>query len=199
MKNLSIAFIIVLIFATNSWAKFLFLSLEDQVKASEFIVIGKLNSISTSTEGDFDISEGTLTIEKLISDNVRTISDKSIKPGDKIPVRWRNSNTTACRFSYSENDYGIWFLRIDKDKTPLAFHQSRADLSELKELNKILPATKQNKTIKRINSENDNNSDSTQDALLRALLVFIVALILYRLLYRVRFKIKVKKEKKDKE
>lgn len=196
MKKLAIISSLILLLSCNVFADLRFVTLEEHVKESDLIVIGRLTSVSETFYLGRN-GEGLIEIEKVVTSNVKNTKDAFLKPKDKLKITWYEG--FACvdgQHKRAENQRLIWFLNIEKDGTVKTSNPgSYLPLESFNEVKKTLKEQKIT-TLKKVNTENE--SDSIQDALLRVLLVFIVALILYRLLYRARFKVKIRKEKKEK-
>jgi hypothetical protein len=222
MNNLLAACLIILTFCLTTFAKFDIAPLEERVSKSNLIVFGYLGSVETYSEGNYEISEGFITVTNHISGKV-----KPVKNTPFIKIKWRNSKLFACTFSPVKEEVGIWLLKSDQDGSineisPGTF----VSLKELREIEKILGQkisiepirtldfsepledsfielenskliTKKTPLKSVADLELNTKSDSIPNALLRGLLVLIIALILYRLLYRVRFKVKVKRKKNN--
>jgi hypothetical protein len=132
MKNLFIAWLIVLTFSGFGYGKFLIYPLEERVKNSDLIVIGTLYSVSKYETSDFEHSEGTIVVEKVISKNIKTTQTLRSNRGIKFRSNGETQRCFACKFNFSENEKGIWLLHIESDGTaePLS-PGSMAGLSEL--------------------------------------------------------------------
>jgi hypothetical protein len=217
MKNLFIAWLIVLTFSGFGYGKFLIYPLEERVKNSDLIVIGTLYSVSKYETSDFEHSEGTIVVEKVISKNIKTTQNAPLESGDKIQVEWRNSKMFACKFNFSENEKGIWLLHIESDGTaePLS-PGSMAGLSELSgvknhlrnNIEKPAKIVVNQSEIKQIfqtphvetsieqSSETSfcaigkNESKQKEYYPFQALSVISVSIMLYYFLYRSKFKIR---------
>lgn len=195
MKKLTIISSLILLLSSNAFAELIYLTLEEHIKESDLVIVGKLTKVSEPYYGT--TGSGIIEVEKVLTPNVKTNKGFFLKPNDKLQIEW--DEYFACVIGWhkrTENQIGIWILKIEDDGIVSAFHPGKfVSLSELENVKSILkkrPPTSQ-KSVFPI-----NKSYLTQDAILRALLVLIIALILYRLLYRARFKIKVRKEKKEK-
>ncbi|MDQ3322281.1 MAG: hypothetical protein M3525_07610 [Acidobacteriota bacterium] len=174
-----------------------------------------MQSVSENKTEEIDYSKGTVLIENILLGNVTTTQGFSVKAGDNIAVKWQNSNTFSCRFGFSENERGIWFLQIDEEgKIKSLSPSSEASMSELAEVKKHLKKRKHsNKAAKIINTRNDieqmsqiksvertpvivevslltEESKQKEYSPFQAFLVILVSVSLYYLLYRSRFKIR---------
>ena len=95
MKNFLIACFIVLMFSCNVFADLIYISTEEGVKTSYFIVIGTLQSISDIYQDDpawgkinVGDGEGVLVIDKVIAGKVLKIDGQVLKSGDELYLKW---------------------------------------------------------------------------------------------------------------
>lgn len=193
MKNLLIICSLILLLFCNVFAVLPHLTVEEHIKESDLVVIGTLKSISENEYSGTINGQGNIEIEIVLSKNVKTNEDTFLKSNDKLQMNWRED--FACVYGWhkrTENQKGIWMLKIENDGTVSAFHPGKfISMDELTNVKKILEITNLASSKQVVLA---NNSESIPNSLLKALLVLIIALILYRLLYRVRFKVKVKKK-----
>lgn len=174
MKNLLISCFIVLLFAGNSFANLEYISTEESVKRSDFIVVGTLQSISDIYIEDPNFGsvsvgdgEGILVIDKVIVGNVKTSDELILKFGDKLRLKW--SEFSPCLSGWhrrTENTKGIWLLNLNADGTVKTSHPAQfASYDSLPEIRKYIKMYSQKftKTIT-IRSETIPNSNiSLQD------------------------------------
>lgn len=220
MKNLLIAYFIILAFSSSSFATWAIIPTEDVVKETDLIVIGTLESVSEYTKDNIDYSEGTILIERVFAGNVKTIDGASLKRGNKIKLKWQNSSFIACprvEHKYHENKKGIWLLQLEDDGRVSSNYPWRfKDLTEMSEVETALRKAKVRKTSRKIKlideasqnipNQQTQNSDTaiqpvTSDEAshvsskrnyspLNALIVALFSSGLYWMLYRSRFKIR---------
>ena len=218
MKNLSVVCFIILAVSYNAFAKWGFVPLDELVRDSDLIVIGTLQSISEYSKEDTDYGEGMISIEKVLSGNVKTINGFPLKAGDGVQLKWHNLSMIACprvEHKWSENKKEIWLLTVENDKTVRADYPGRSmSLDNLAEVKKNLQKqNSSNKTAKIVKTQNDagqisqpllaeQTSETVYCALyseeskqkeyspFQALLVILASISLYYLSYRSRFKIR---------
>lgn len=214
MKNLFIAFFIVLASSYNSFAKWGYVSLDELVKDSDLIIIGTLQEVSEYTKNDVDYGEGFILVEEIVFESPENSKGFTLKPKDKLQLKWQNNSFIACpRISHkhSKNKKEIWLLTIEFDGTVWANYPGRSrSLEDLKEIEKLLGRLKKNKapemviTQKQINHteqsvkinesfaniEGADASDTKQYSVFNALVVAFLSLTFYWILYRSKFKIR---------
>lgn len=172
MKKILVICFVVLMFSGNSFADLRYISTEESVKESDFIVIGTLQSISDIYQdhpnfGSVSIGDGKgiLVIEKIVAGNVLSGNGLSIKSGDKLTLKW--SEASMCLSGWhrrTENKKGIWLLSIDKNGAVETSHPAQfASLSEFSEIKKNIKkySEKFSKTVV-INNQENRNSDFPQ-------------------------------------
>jgi hypothetical protein len=215
MKKIFFAFLCVFVFSTFAFGKFLTLSIEENVKGSNLIVIGSLINVSETETKESKFSKGTLVIDKIVYGNFINSNGQSLKSGYKVQVEWQNSKMIACQFGFSENERQIWFLKVDNEGNINSLsHSTTASLAELAEVKKYLKkqksqdkiekTIKQQKEIQKVHqtdSVQDNNSKSFYSldnepfkqkgySPFSAFLVILTSFGLYLVLYKSRFKIR---------
>jgi hypothetical protein len=216
MKKLFIAYFFILAFCYNSFATLSVIPLDELVKDSDLIVVGTLKSVSEYSYGGEKNGKGRIIVEQVIAGSVKTNEGLPLKSGDKLKLVWRED--FACIYGThkrTENQIGVWFLKVEKDGTVISGHPSRFKSPE--ELSEIIDALKKErgsanqvkspaKSIKTVDAEESgkepirtsdiDKSIKTVDVSrweyspFNAFLVIIASLFLYYFLYRSRFKIR---------
>lgn len=213
MKNLSIAFLIILAFASSSLAKLMFIPLDEAIKNNDLIIVGTLKDISERFEEDGTYGEGKIVVENFIAGNIKTEDDRSLKSGDKLHLNY--AETFSCVMGSHkriENEKGVFLLKLNNDGE-IQYKDFRS-LESLPEIRKLLSkGVKTNRVAQiiklfdenisisqpKFDSENSKpvycdlvtaNSKETDYSTLQALLIILASIRLYRFLYRSRFKIR---------
>lgn len=214
MKNLSIAFVMVLAFASYSFAKLAFIPLDEAIENSDLIVIGTLKDITEKGERNAIVyGKGLIYVEKIIAGNVKSNEGLSLKSGDKLRLNYVES--FSCVYGSHErieNEKGIFLLTLN-DNGEIETEDFRS-LESLDEIMRILKkGIKPNEVLKTINILDESKSNSkieasknqpsktsfcmysiqskpTKYSPISALLVILTSILLYYLLYRSRFKIR---------
>lgn len=213
MKNLSIACVIILIFAYSAFARLAIVTLDEAIKNNDLIIVGTLKDISERFEENGTYGEGKIVVEKFIAGNVKTENGKLLKSGDELDFNY--AETFSCVMGSHrriENEMGVFLLTInDAGEIQYKDFRSLESLSEIKKLlSKGIKLNKAAKTIRlfegsitisqsRFDSKSlkpvycdlvADSSEETDYSILRALLAVLAAIRLYRFLYRSRFKIR---------
>ena len=175
MKHFLTACFIVLVFSLNAFADLQYISTEESVKRSDFIVIGTLQSISNIYQDDknggrisMGDGEGVFVVDEIIAGNVLTSDGLTLKSGDKLHLKW--NEFSACLSGWhkrTENEKGIWLLLIDKDGTVETSHPAQfASLNELSQIKKYIKkySRKFSKTVT-IQIGSSQNSNPAQQSI----------------------------------
>lgn len=131
MNKLLATYFFVLIFCFNSFAALRNIPLDELVKDSDLIVIGTLQSVSEFSYGGENKGEGMILVEQIILGNIKTHKNLPLKSGDKLKLVW-NENF-SCVYGIhkrTENQKGIWFLRVETNGTVIAGHPNMFKSSE---------------------------------------------------------------------
>lgn len=214
MKKLTAICFVVLLFSTIGYAEFAILKIEERVKNSNLIVVGKLTNVSESETENLRISKGTLVVEKVIYGNFVDSKGQRLKAESRFDIEWRNSKMIACQFGFAENEAEIWFLTVDDmGRIESLSPGSSASLADLPEVKKHLKKLKRaNEVAKTIEIQNNSEQMSLNQievknepqvsfgiyslerkpnySLISVFCVIFVSVGLYYLLYRSRFKIR---------
>lgn len=216
MKNLLIACVVIGAFASNSFAKLMFVPLEEAVKNSDLIVIGTLKGISEKDEAGTIYGKGEIFVEEFIAGNVRTAENLPLKTGDKLQLNYiENFACVMGSHKRIENEKGIFLLTLDDNgEIQSEDFRSLENLAEIKNL--LKKGVKPNKIFKTIKTRNESGQDFKVKANenlvesdseisfcaysnqpkpmqyypLQALLIILTSILLHYLLYRSRFKIR---------
>jgi hypothetical protein len=175
MKKILAACFIVFTFSCNTFADLAYISTEESVKRSDFIVIGTLQSISDIYQDDANFGrinvgdgEGVLVIDKVVAGNVLTNNGLPLKSGYGLRLKW--SEFSACLSGWhrrTENKKGVWLLKFDKDGAIETSHPAQfASIEQLSEIKKYVKKySKQFRKATIIQPEvNRNSSDFQQNA-----------------------------------
>jgi hypothetical protein len=214
MKNLLTVFAMLLAFASVSFAKLMFVSLDEAVKNSDLIVVGTLKGISERMEDGATYGKGEIFVQQFIAGNVKTINGFKLKAEDRLQLNYVED--FACvmgSYRRIENEKGIFLLTLNNegDITSKDF-RSIESLSEIKNL--LKKGVKPKGVFKKIKLQNEledlqlreiNNTSNYNPEVsfgiyslerkvnyqpILTLLVILVSISLYYLLYRSRFKIR---------
>jgi hypothetical protein len=213
MKKSILSCLFLLVFSTVVFGDLAYFTVEKRVQDNNLIIIGTLKNVVETETQEFEISNGTLEIEKVLYGNYSTASNQKLKSGDKLPIEWRNSKMFACKFGFSENESGIWFLNVDNIGEIEQLHNnSSSSLDELSEVKKHLKKKGIDKVSKKIQLQNDVQETNQSELIVQdysvkclystkqmesngnspfsAFLVILASITLYYILYRSRFKIR---------
>lgn len=213
MKNLYIACFIILAFTSNSFAKLLFIPLEEAIKNSDLIVIGTLKDITEKSEAGVTTGKGKIVVEQFVAGNVKNTKGISLKSGDELQLNYVES--FACVYGSHkriENEKGIFLLKLNTDgEIQYEDFRSLESLSEIKKLlKKGIKPSEVAKIIKIKNADEQISQPSLAEQTpeiticplyseeskqkeyspFQAFLVILASISLYFLLYRSRFKIR---------
>ncbi|HEX8246611.1 MAG TPA: hypothetical protein VF599_00375 [Pyrinomonadaceae bacterium] len=216
MKNLLIACIIVLAFASVSFAKLLFVPLKEAVNSSDLIVVGTLKGISETNEEGTIYGKGEIFVERFMAGNVSTSKGVTLKAGDRLQLNYIES--FSCVYGSHkriENEKGIFLLTLNQSAEIQS--EDFRSLESLKEIERFLKqGGKSGKVFKTIKTPDETAGRDSQIGLVEnssdriseisfcaysvqpktkyypfsALLVILASISFYYLLYRSRFKIR---------
>jgi hypothetical protein len=212
MKKIIISFFCILVLSTIVFGEFAYFPIEKRVKDNNLIVIGSLESVQETETEEFEISNATLVIEKVLFGKFTGSNGQKLDSGDKLQVEWRNSKMFACKFGFAANEKKIWFLNVnDSGEIEYLFNNSSSDFNELTKVKKHLKQKVDSKSIKKIhtvgeiidgietpvkticgeNSDNLSfNNGSSESSVTVAFIVFLISCSIYYFLYKSRFKIR---------
>jgi hypothetical protein len=216
MKSFVTAGFIVLIFSCSIFADLRYISREESVKESDFIVIGTLQSLSdiSGNELSFDNEgQGILVIDEIVAGNVFTAEGLPLKSSNKLRLEW--SEPSPCLMGWhkrTENKKGVWLLKVNVKGAVVTSHPAQfADFDEFSEIKKYIKkySGKFSKTITIQIGESQNSiyqrdveipkanvseistlPMTTEYYPFQAALIILASFSLYYLLYRSRFKIR---------
>jgi hypothetical protein len=213
MRNLTFATLILLFLTCNSFARLMFIPLEEAVKDKDLIVVGTLTEITEVSKDGETIGNGKIVVEQLIFGNVETIKGLSLKRGDQLQLDYvENFACVMGSHKRMENEKGIFLLTLnDSGEIETKDFRSLDSLGEIKRLlKKGIKTNTAAKIIKIINNTGEisqiplavETSDEPNKCLysiekegneyspLLALLVILSTIPLYYFLYESRFKIR---------
>lgn len=214
MKNLTIAFFIVCAFASNAFAKLVFIPLDELIKDNDLVIVGTLTEISQSSTDGVIRGTGEIVIEKVVAGNVKTTEGIALKSGDRLQLNYKEG--FACVYGSHkriENEKGVFLLTVNEQEE--IQDENFLPLNRLLEIKKLLrKGIKPNEIAKRIkiqnkqiietslieSPENQNTetnfcamksrwSDAIEHHPMQAFWIVLAAMLLYRVLYRKRFKV----------
>lgn len=214
MKNLVIVSILILAFASVSFAMIMPASLNEDVKNSDLIVIGTLKDISEKNENGATYGTGKIFVEQFIAGNVKTVNGFKLKADDKLQLKYvENFACVIGSHRRIENEKGVFLLTLnDAGEITSEDFRSIESLSEIKKL--LKKGVKPNSTFKTIKTQNESKEIQLQEIRntnnqnsevsfgiyslerkvnyqpILTLLVILALISLYYLLYRSRFKIR---------
>jgi hypothetical protein len=211
MKNLTFASLILLFLACNSFAKLMFIPLEEAIKDKDLIIVGTLTGISEYSNGGETAGKGTIVVEQFITGNIKTNQGLQLKSGDELRLTYvENFACVMGSHRRMENEKGIFLLTLNgSGEIETKDFRSLESLAEIKKL--LRKGIKTNTTAKIIKTiinsdelsqiplktsdlpikcvfgiEKEENKHSP----LLALLAILSSILLYCVLYRSRFKIR---------
>lgn len=213
MKKLSIAWLIILVFAFNSFAELAIIPLDEAIRDNDLIIVGTLQEITETSENGVTTGKGKIVVNDFIAGNVKTEDERLLKSGDKLQLDYIES--FACVMGSHrgiENEKGIFLLKLDENGKIQS--KDFRPLNDLKEIRKLLgKGVKPQKAVKIIKLQNEinqpipenetstgqtseviycmhSNQPKTENSPFQALLVILGSISFYYLLYRSRFKIR---------
>lgn len=216
MKNLLIACVIVFAFVSNSFAKLMFIPLEEAIENNDLIVIGILKGISERDEDGTVHGKSEIFVEEFVAGNVKTAKKLPLKNGDKLQLDYvENFACVMGSHKRIENEKGIFLLTLgDNGEIQSKDFRTLESLIEIKSL--LKKGIKTNKVFKTIKIQNEleqnfkvrakenlmepvseisfcmysNQPKPTQHYPFQTLVIILTSISLYSLLYRSRFKIR---------
>jgi hypothetical protein len=211
MKNLTFATLILLFLACNSFAKLMFIPLEEAVKDKDLIIVGTLTEIIEVSNDGETVGTGKIIVDQFVSGNVKTNQGLRVKLGDGLQLNYvENFACVMGSHKRMENEKGIFLLTLnDSGEIETTDFRSLESLAEVKKLlRKGIKTNTATKVIKTISTSdeisqipletpdlpimcvNGIEKEENKYSPLLALLVVLPSILLYYILYRSRFKIR---------
>lgn len=201
-------------FSSVSFAKLMYVPLDEAIRSSDLIVVGTLKDISENNQGLGTSGRGEIVVEELIAGNVKTAAGSALENGDRLTLNYvENFACVMGSHRRIENEKGVFLLTLKDDGEILS--QDFRSLGDLKEIKKLLRKNvKSDRVPKTIKPQNETRNENppvyrfpaNENAQINiceysfartvnfrpifALLVILSSLSLYYLLYRSRFKIR---------
>lgn len=210
MKYLLAAFVLIFAFASVSFAKLMYIPLEEAVKNSDLIVVGTLKNISERKEEHVTFGTGEIFVERFIAGNVKTVNGFALTSGDRLRLDYVEHFVCVMgSHRRIENEKGVYLLTLNDDGSIKS--KDFRPLEALAEIEKLLKKDAKNKGFaKRIKVEADQlpayenpNGQIEQVNIctysvigaldyrpIATLLVVLGSVALYYVLYRSRFRIR---------